>query len=123
MPAPRSLLSLNEDILREILAHLLLDTPPPPNRASILRTCSLLHELELPFLYRVVDLQEFSSRALLVEQWKQLFGEGGIFTKGGEKGLGGLARELKVGVAREDGSLPRPIRIGERAGLALALAS
>jgi hypothetical protein len=56
MSTSRSLTTLPDVVLREILAYLLVDTPREPNRAAILETCSTLHELGLPLLYRVVDI-------------------------------------------------------------------
>ena len=103
MPSPLTLLSLNHDVLREILSHLLLDTPATPNRAAVLRTCSLLNELGLPLLYRVVDLRGSSTNSMLVEQWKALFGEEGLLTKKGRReGLGQVVLELRLGGEKED---------------------
>jgi len=81
MTPPRLLTSLPSDVLLEMLSHL-VDTPLERNRASILRTCSLLYELGLPLLYRVVELRGFPTMSLVLEHWKRLFGEGGLLIEG-----------------------------------------
>ncbi|KAL7409898.1 hypothetical protein BDY24DRAFT_401403 [Mrakia frigida] len=101
MQPPPTLLALPEDVLLEILGHFLLDTPPAPLRASLLCTCSTLNELALPLLYRVVDLTGFKDELTVVKHWKLLFGEEGLFAKGGRREkLGEFVRELKLGGAR-----------------------
>jgi len=98
MAPPRLLTSLPSDVLLEILSHLLVDTPHQSNRASILRACSLLYELGLPLLYRVVDLRGFSRRALVLEHWRRLFGEGGLLIEGGRKvELARTVKEIRLG--------------------------
>ena len=96
--APRTLLSLNQDVLSEILSYLLLDTPRELNRTSILRTCSSLHLLGLPLLYRVVDLLGYGTRLQLEKHWRSLFGEGGVLTVEGRNPEAGRGvRELRIG--------------------------
>jgi len=98
MIPPRTLSSLPSDVLLEILSHLLVDTSPESNRASVLRTCSLLYELGLPLLYRVVELRGFSTRALVLEHWRRLFGEGGLLIEGGRKEeLARMVKEIRLG--------------------------
>ncbi|KAL7410646.1 hypothetical protein BDY24DRAFT_170905 [Mrakia frigida] len=99
MPSPPPiLLSLNYDVLREILQILLLDTPRALNRTSILRTCSTLHLLGLPHLYRIVDLTGYPTRDTVMTHWKTLFGEGGVLTVEGRNGeVGSFVSELRLG--------------------------
>jgi len=83
MSTLQSLPSLNHDIFQEIPAHLLLDTPSTANRSPILRTCSLLQELELelellPLLYQVVDLRNLQYDFALTSSLATIFYNGGL---------------------------------------------
>jgi hypothetical protein len=102
-PSSRSLATLPEVALREILAHLLVDTPRTPTRAAILRTCSTLHQLGMPLLYRVVDLVGYPRSTFTEDQhkltWDSLFGTWGLLTEHGRiKNLGRSVRVLRVGM-------------------------
>ena len=95
--APKALLSLNQDVLLEILSYLLLDTPKELNRTSVLRTCSSLHLLGLPHLYRVVDLIGYETKVQVAKHWRSFFGEGGVLTAEGRNPEAGRAvRELRL---------------------------
>lgn len=99
----RSLASLPELVLREVLAYLLVDTPRAHHRTAVLSTCSTLHDLGLPYLYRIVDIiSTLSSR--LASHLTALFGpDGGLLTTSGRhQGLGRSVVELRVG-AEADG--------------------
>lgn len=92
-----TLTSLPEDILLEVLNLLLVDTPRSPTRAAILRTCSLLHELGLPLLHRVVDLQSYATAFDTVAHWTTLFGaKGSLTTEGRVADLGASVVELRL---------------------------
>lgn len=103
MPSPPSILaSLNSDVLLIIRSFLLVDAPPTPHLPSVLRTCSTLHELGLPFLYTVVDLTGYRTSDHVITHWKTLFGEGAVLAKGGRNGgeLGSIVRVLRLGGQR-----------------------
>jgi len=84
--SPSILTSLNSDVLRVVLSVLLVDAPPTPHLSAVLRTCSTLHELGLPFLYTVVDLTGYKISEQVVAHWKSLFGQAGVLAKGGRTG-------------------------------------
>lgn len=95
----RSLSSLPEDVLDKILAHLLVDTPRAPHHAAILQTCSALHSLGQPLLYRTVVFDGYRTTRDLVAAMGALFGREGPFWGDGE--LKKVARrsvvELRIG--------------------------
>lgn len=104
-PASSSLLSLHEDILLEILAHLLLDTARAPHKTAILQTCTLLHELGLPLLYKVVDLGGLLTRSRIVDCWTDLFGKGGLLTQDGRiQDLRRNVVKLRIGGPKNQGA-------------------
>lgn len=92
-------LDLPEDILLEILAHLLVDTPRCPYKAGLLRTCTHLYALGTPLLYRVVDLTGHRSALEALAHWRSLFGPRGTLSKRGSRPeLGAYVRELRLGL-------------------------
>jgi hypothetical protein len=95
MSRPKTLLSLPEDVLRESLAHQLLDTPRELHRAAILETCKVLHHLGTPVLYRIVDLVVCRSRESFFRHHSALFGAKGLLSK--PRREGSFVRELRLG--------------------------
>lgn len=95
---PRSLLALPADVLLEILAHLLVDSPRSPNRAAVVRSCSTLHELGLPLLHRVVDLTDIESASDTFAAYEGLFGvHGSLTSQGRTADLASSVVQLRIG--------------------------
>lgn len=107
MSSPRTLLSLPEDVLIEILGLLLIDTPRSRLRTAVLRSCNALYELGLPLLYRVVDLRAANDIGdpEVVHNWETLFGARGTLTDQRESGpsLGSSVLSLGLGGRVGDG--------------------
>ena len=91
-------LSLNEDVLREILNLVLDDTPRAKHKTAILLSCSKLHAIGLPLLHRVVDLTNLGNAHAVVDVWHGLFGRGGTLTREGNyPALHKAVHELRIG--------------------------
>ena len=91
MPAStRTLISLPPEVLSEILIFT-LDRPQGPLRPAVLQTCSLLHSIGLPLLFRFVRLGTVAS-------WKAMVGVGGwlVSVRDNGRGMGRHVRELEL---------------------------
>ena len=92
---PRTLATLPNDVLYEILGYVLSDLSDI-KRVSILRVCRSLHDAAGVHLYRTVHAKSLAS-------WKLLFGSpGGLLTVEGERDLGRHVRELQLGAREVD---------------------
>lgn len=99
MSSPPDLLYLPEDVLREILAHLLVDTPRAPERTAVIQMCQLLHDLGIPLLYRVVDLTGSRLRLSgVMRTLRVVFGSGGLLARSRREGS--FVREIRLGSVR-----------------------
>ena len=103
MSPTRSLASLPDVVLRNILSYLLVDTPRESNRTAVLVTCSTLYELGVRYLYTVVDIvaTPVGSFERLTRHLTALFGEDiGLLTSDGRfPELGRTVVQLRVGEA------------------------
>ena len=98
--SPRSLASLPDIVLLEVLSYLLENTPRVPHRAALLTTCSTLHVLGLPILYRVVNITTLDGPRLRKYLDVLFSAKDGLLTRRGRyKGLGRHVVEVRVGGA------------------------
>jgi len=87
---PRTLLSLPNETLSEILSYALAQ-PNGPCRPAVLQTCSHLHDVGLPLLFKHVRLATFAS-------YSTNLSAGGLLlpVEEGGKGMGKWVKELEL---------------------------
>ncbi|KAL7409216.1 hypothetical protein BDY24DRAFT_445094 [Mrakia frigida] len=87
---PRTLLSLPNETLSEILSYVLFE-PNGPNRPAALLACSLLREVGIPLLFRYVRVATFAS-------YQSMFGWKGLLIPSERegKGYGKWVKELEL---------------------------
>lgn len=102
---PRSLASLPDIVLREVLAYVLVNVPRVAHRAAVLATCSVLHQTGLPFLYRVLDIRT-NNGSRLRRYLDVLFSarDGLVTRRGRYRELGRHVVEILVGGTLSDKS-------------------